>query len=78
MRRTILMTTVSAVALLLAAGLGGCGSLGTLGPQVLDNLQGCERHYNGAVSAGLGAGFTGTVQIDCPATPVKAEETTAD
>lgn len=47
-----------------ALALAGCG---TTGQQVLTNLQGCERHYDGVVAAGFGAGFSGTVKIDCPA-----------
>lgn len=47
-----------------ALALSGCGSLA--GQQVLTNLQGCHRQYEGVVSAGLGAGFSGTVKIDCP------------
>jgi hypothetical protein len=40
------------------------------GAQVLENLQGCERHYDGAVSGGLtGAQFSGTIKVDCLPTP---------
>lgn len=76
MRKTITLAALAAV----AVALSGCGGLSAVGPQVLDNLQGCERNYNGAINAGIGGGFTGTLQIHCPAAPVKAEaeETTAD
>lgn len=77
MRRSVIATP----ALLGLILLSGCN--GALTGQVLTNLQGCARQYDGVVSAGLGAGFSGSVKIDCPATPVKpdaaeAEETTAD
>jgi hypothetical protein len=50
--------------LALALALAGCATADTRA--ILDNLQGCERHYNGVVSAGLvGAGFSGSVKIDC-------------
>jgi hypothetical protein len=43
--------------------LSACQSTGA---QVLENLQGCERHYDGAVSGGLtGAQFSGTIKVDC-------------
>lgn len=65
--------SVLAVSALCLVGLTGCG---TVGNQVLENLQGCERHYDGVVSAGLGAGFSGSVKIDCAATakPEPTEE----
>lgn len=49
-----------------AVGLSGCTTAQT--GAILTDLQGCERHYNGAVGGGgLSAPtFTGTVQIDCP------------
>jgi hypothetical protein len=61
--------------------LSACQSTGA---QVLENLQGCERHYDGAVSGGLtGAQFSGTIKVDClpaarevstetPGTPIAA------
>lgn len=63
MRRSLLLTA-SVLALTLAGGL--LSACGTMGGQVLTNLQGCHRQYDGVVSAGLGAGFSGTVKIDCP------------
>lgn len=70
MRGTETVVGLSAVLLL---ALSGCS---TVGSQVLSNLQGCERHYDGVVSAGLGAGFSGSVKIDCAATtkPESTEE----
>jgi len=60
------MRLALALAAVAALALGGCATNDKMA--VLSNLQGCERHYNGAVSAGvMNAGFTGTVQIDCPA-----------
>ena len=49
-----------------AVALSGCGTTG--GKAILDNLQGCERHYNGVVSAGVmqPGSFSGSVKIDCP------------
>lgn len=46
--------------------LAGCATADKAA--ILENLQGCERHYNGVVSAGVlgGAGFSGSVKIDCP------------
>lgn len=67
--------------LILVAALGACVALSacntTTTQQLLSNLStDCERHYDGAVSAGMtGGGFNGTVKIDCaakaaaPATP---------
>lgn len=49
----------------LALSLCGCSTAGA--QQVLTNLQGCERHYNGVVAAGMtGGNFSGSVKIDCP------------
>jgi hypothetical protein len=49
----------------LALALSGCSTAGQ--QQVLTNLQGCERHYDGTISAGMTGGqFAGTVKIDCP------------
>jgi hypothetical protein len=50
----------------------GCSSTGQ--KALLDDLHGCERHYNGVVAAGVigGANFSGSVKIDCPnAEPAK-------
>lgn len=61
------MKTIIAAAALAAVSftMSGCASADT--QAVLKNLQGCERHYNGVVSGGLaGAGFSGSVKIDCP------------
>lgn len=44
--------------------LSACSSTATT--HMLDNLAGCERHYDGAVSGGMTGGqFSGTVKIDC-------------
>ncbi len=32
---------------------------------VLGNLQGCHRIYRGSISAGLGAGASGSFEIEC-------------
>lgn len=63
-----------------AVALTGCGTIKALTSEpVLNNLQDCERHYNGVVTAGLGAGFSGSVQIHCPApVPAKAAEPAAE
>lgn len=62
--------------LCLGTALSGCSSTGT---KVLDNLQGCERHYDGAISGGLTGGqFSGTIEIHCvpvaPFAPVTVGE----
>lgn len=55
----------SALACLGVASLSACSTAGA--QQVLTNLQGCERHYNGVVAAGMtGGNFSGSVKIDCP------------
>ncbi len=68
------MRTAFAVILTaLSIALAGCGGVvpmigapgGGAGSQVLQNLQGCNRHYEGAI----GAGVTGSFRIDCPAQP---------
>ena len=69
MRRATLLTLV-------CLGLSACG---TTGQKVLDNVAGCTRHYDGAVTAGvLGGGqFVGTVKIDCnPKAPAPVGENT--
>ena len=61
--RTLLLAASSAVL------LTGCNA--TVQNHILDNLEGCTRHYDGAVNGSFtGAGFTGTVKVDCtPQTP---------
>jgi hypothetical protein len=61
------ITLLAGLALACVA-LSGCASQGAA---VLNDLQGCHRHYNGAVTSGL-AGltapqFTGSVDIECAA-----------
>ena len=54
---------------LAAVALSACGSTGI---KALENVAGCERHYEGVVQGGmLGGGFSGQVKIDCapPAPP---------
>lgn len=54
-----------------ALALSGCNTVTQ--QQVLTNLQGCERHYDGTVSGGMTGGqFSGTVKIDCPHTSAAA------
>jgi hypothetical protein len=57
----------TALACAAAVALSGCASQGAA---VLNDLQGCHRHYNGAVTAGImgliAPNFTGSVDIDCP------------
>jgi hypothetical protein len=60
--------TLLAGCALACVALSGCASQGAA---VLNDLQGCHRHYNGAVTSGL-AGltapqFTGSVDIECAA-----------
>lgn len=58
--RVIAILTACAAAVALSA----CSTTTT--GQMLNNLQGCERHYDGAVSAGMTGGqFSGTVKVDC-------------
>jgi hypothetical protein len=67
------MKTVLAAALpwvayaMVAVALAACGGCSTANTQaILNNLQGCERHYNGTVAGGMTGGqFTGSVKIDC-------------
>lgn len=59
---------LSAIALsVIALALSLCGACSTLTTShLLDNLQGCTRHYDGAVAAGMTGGqFSGTVKVDC-------------
>ena len=54
-------------AVLLATSLSGCASQGAA---VLNDLQGCDRHYEGAISPGnmvAPVTFIGSVKIDCKA-----------
>lgn len=63
------------LAILLALSLTGCAAMSgsNVGAAVLKNLEGCERHYDGTISAGMGAAFSGSVKIDCaPVTPPPA------
>ncbi|QCW21962.1 hypothetical protein JessAGP_032c [Caulobacter phage Jess A] len=49
----------------------GCSSIS--GDKLLTNLQGCERHYNGVISAGIGNnGFSGQIKVDCAPAPQTA------
>jgi hypothetical protein len=58
--------------MIIAAACLGLTACGTTGTKVLENLQGCERHYAGNISGGaLGADFNGTIKVDC--LPAKAE-----
>lgn len=53
-----------AVVALCVSFCGACNTTTT--GHILDNLNGCERHYDGAVSAGMTGGqFSGTVKVDC-------------
>ena len=65
---------IAAACIACAAGLSGCAGLttllsapagkdSTLGQAVLQHLELCRRTYRGA----LGAGVTGSFEIDCPA-----------
>jgi hypothetical protein len=59
---------------LIAAGalaMSACSTVTTT--KVLDNLAGCERHYDGAIGASMAGGqFSGTVKIDCTPAAVAA------
>lgn len=60
MKRVLFLTACVAAAVSLSA----CTNTGTA--QLLDNLQGCERHYDGAVAGSLtGGSFSGTIKVDC-------------
>lgn len=60
---------------IVAAGVALSGCSTVTQEKVLTNLEGCKRIYNGAVQGGiLGAGFTGTVNIECPPRPASDEE----
>ncbi|MEW5687216.1 MAG: hypothetical protein AB1942_20060 [Pseudomonadota bacterium] len=61
LKRVLQAAAVLALGLLVAA----CGSTGT-GAKVLENLESCNRRYDGAISAGItGAQFTGTIKVEC-------------
>lgn len=60
MKRLILAAAVAAAALNTAACASFPGS-NSAGEAVLKDLQGCERHYQGAI----GAGVNGSFKIDC-------------
>lgn len=69
-RKTIFAGIVALAAVSLA--LGGCTGITNLlqtgqpgAASVLGNLQQCDRHYEGA----LGAGMTGSFRIECKAQP---------
>lgn len=69
MRRLPMILAVAAMAILLSS----CAGFTPLGPQgpgdntpsILGNLQGCYRQYQGSISAGLGAGASGSFNIIC-------------
>lgn len=64
MKRALLMGAAAVACLALSACLSGCASTSTT--KLLDNLQGCERHYDGAVAGSLtGGSFSGTIKVDC-------------
>lgn len=75
---------VPAAALALACvALSGCGGIGkflttpqaddTIGARVLDHIEACKRHYQGA----LGAGVTGSFDITCEPQIVPLKDATA-
>jgi hypothetical protein len=53
-------------AAVLAPTLGGCAALQDpqLGQEFMKHLEGCDRHYEGAI----GAGVNGSFKIDCRST----------
>lgn len=62
------------IAILAVAGLALTGCAGSTAAftgtgdntaSVLGNLQGCHRIYRGSISAGLGAGASGSFEIEC-------------
>jgi hypothetical protein len=77
----------AAAVAVLALNLAGCNGIarviagepgGDNTATVLGNLQGCERHYLGTVSLGVGGGFAGSVRIDClPSNQAKAADKAA-
>lgn len=79
MQRALLMGAAAVACLSLCS----CNTTGT--SQLLNNLQGCERHYDGAVAGSLtGGSFSGTIKVDCKPgqgvtqTPAKADTKTAE
>lgn len=64
MKRAILLAACAVMSLSLSAcaNLPNLGS-GGVGEKVLQNLEGCDREYSGA----LGAGVTGSFKITCKA-----------
>ena len=54
---------IGSVAVIASVLLSGCASADV--PAVLSNLEMCSRHYTGTVNGGVGASFTGAVEIDC-------------
>jgi hypothetical protein len=64
----MLKTLLFAGCALACVALSGCASQGAA---VLNDLQGCHRHYNGAITSGLAnltaPQFTGSVDIECAA-----------
>ncbi|MDB5425827.1 MAG: hypothetical protein JWQ29_3243 [Phenylobacterium sp.] len=70
---------ITAASVCAAAGLSGCAGLtsfltapagkdSTMGQSILQHLELCKRTYRGA----LGAGVTGSFDIECPAQPTPA------
>lgn len=74
MKRVILLAGGLAACLSLSAcaGLANLTQAGGIGEKVLNNLEGCRRHYQGA----LGAGVTGSFDITCD--PMTAKAAAAD
>ncbi|MDZ4370209.1 MAG: hypothetical protein U1C74_02150 [Phenylobacterium sp.] len=63
--RIVKIAAVAFMALGVGLLLTACGSTGT-GAKVLENLESCNRRYDGAISAGItGAQFTGTIKVEC-------------
>lgn len=66
MTRKFLNVALVAAAAVAALSLAGCAIPGmpggsSAGHEILQNLQGCTRHYEGAI----GAGVNGSFRIDC-------------
>jgi hypothetical protein len=70
MKRQITLAGAAVACLSLSA----CASANT--GKLLENLQGCERHYDGVVSAGIAnTGFSGSIKVDClPSKPAPVVE----
>lgn len=59
------LTASSLICFALGLALSACAN-GVSGDKLLTNLQGCERHYDGVISAGIGnTGFSGQIKVDC-------------